>query len=298
MERKRKRLPIGIDNFDKIVREEFYYVDKTGIIKDLLEHWSEVNLFTRPRRFGKSLNIAMLKSFFEIGADSRLFEDLEIWKSRDLCEGHMGKYPVISISLKDVDGHDYDTAYTSLRLVVCEEIRRIAELSGLADSEHLSVIDKSKLDDFMWERFENESELTNALKVMCNFLYKHYGRNVIVLIDEYDVPLDKAYHNGYYDRMLDTIRALLSKMLKSNPNLHFAVLTGCLRIARESIFTGLYNFKVMSISDTEFAGYFGFTDFEVRELRTDRGAAPASYWINSSNSIIADRFEKILLKNF
>lgn len=257
-----KKLPIGIDRFKKLREEDFYYVDKTGMIKDLLNTWGEVNLFTRPRRFGKSLNMDMLKAFFEIGTDKTLFEGLAISDEKKLCDKHMGKYPVISLSLKDVDGFTYESAVKKMGGVIRKEARR---LQFLLESDRLSDYDKSYMHSLM--QFDLDAELQEeSIAVLSELLYKHYGEKVIILIDEYDVPLDKAYSNGYYDEMVMHIRNIFGSALKTNESLFFAVVTGCLRIARESIFTGLNNFKVNTISDTRFSSHFGFTDAEVRGM--------------------------------
>ncbi len=259
----KKKLPIGEEFFRNIRTKGFYYVDKTGFISELLKTRGSVNLFTRPRRFGKSLNIDMLKTFFEFGTDAALFEGLGIAAEKELCEQHMGKYPVISISLKDVGGEDFQTAYETLCTVVSEEAAR---LDFLLESERLMQYDKVKFERLAENRLEKLSELHNSLKLLTRLLRRHYGTSVVVLIDEYDVPLDKAYQNGYYPQMVNLIRSVLSQVLKTNENLEFAVITGCLQIAKESIFTGLNNFKVRTVSDVRFAEYFGFTDREVKEL--------------------------------
>ena len=258
-----KKLPIGIEFFDRFKKENFYYVDKTGLIRDLLRARGSVNLFTRPRRFGKSLNMDMLKTFFEIGTDKTLFEGLEISKETELCEQYMGKYPVISISLKDVEGTDFQIAYDMLGSVISEEAGRFG---FLLESDKLDQYEKDKLIHIIKGDFEKAFVLHSSLRLLTQLLYKYYGIPVIVLIDEYDVPLDKAYQDGFYEEMTRLIRALFSQVFKTNKNLHFAVITGCLRIARESIFTGLNNFKVRTISDVRYAEYFGFTTDEVREL--------------------------------
>ena len=257
------KLPIGIEFFKDIRTRGYYYVDKTGFIMDLLDSCGSVNLFTRPRRFGKSLNMDMLKTFFEIGAESSLFDGLCISKETDICKHYMGKYPVISISLKDVDGMDFQTAYGMLGVIVSEEAGR---LDFLLESDKLTLADKKKLNRLIEGDFEKAFYLYSSLKLLTQLLYKHYGIPAIVLIDEYDVPLDKAHQNGYYTEMVNLVRSLFSQVLKTNKNLYFAVITGCLRIARESIFTGLNNFKVRTISDIRYAEYFGFTDCEVRDM--------------------------------
>ena len=259
----KKKLPIGIEFFNNFMTDDYYYVDKTSFISELLKTKGSVNLFTRPRRFGKSLNIDMLKSFFELGADASLFEGLKISEEKELCEKYMGKYPVISISLKDVDGENYKVAYDSLGILISEEAERYG---FLIDSEQLTSSEKDKFQRLMDGDFRNSAFLYSSLKLLTRLLRKHYNMPVIVLIDEYDVPLDKAYQKHYYTDMVQLIRSFFSYGLKTNPNLYFAVITGCLRIARESIFTGLNNFKVRTISDVRFAEYFGFTDEEVRTM--------------------------------
>lgn len=261
--REKKKLPIGMEFFADVRTRDYYYVDKTGLIKELLNSCGSVNLFTRPRCFGKSLNLDMLKCFFEIGANAALFEGLEISQEEELCKQYFGKYPVLSISLKDVQGTDYKNAYDLLGVTVSEEAER---LDYLLDSERLTPMDKDKLVRLIEGNFEQPASLKNSLKLLTRLLYKHYGTKVIVLIDEYDVPLDKAYHGGYYQEMVEMLRMLFSRVLKTNQNLEFAVVTGCLRIARESIFTGLNHFKVRTLLDADYAEYFGFTDREVREM--------------------------------
>lgn len=263
MELEKKKLPIGIEMFRKIRTAGFYYVDKTGFIKELLTSWAEVNLITRPRRFGKSLNMNMLKTFFELGTDPALFEGLKISKEKELCQTHMGQYPVISISLKDVEGLNFEDARDMLGSVINEEAMNFQELM---DSPKLSEYEKKQFERLLLEDFEKTSSLTGSLRLLSNLLYKHYGKQPILLIDEYDVPLDKAYQNNYYPQMVSLIRSLFSQTLKTNHHLHFAVITGCLRIAKESIFTGLNNFKVRTISDVRYAEYFGFTVDEVKSL--------------------------------
>ena len=261
----RKKLPVGIDSFEKLRREAFYYVDKTGLIIDLLNNWGEVNLFTRPRRFGKTLNMSMLKSFFEIGADRTLFDGLAISKETALCEAYMGRFPVVFVSLKGVDGLTFEEAYGMLRRILRSEVFR---LSFLAESK--KVLDKEKA---AFERFLNEQDtlddVQESLKMLSSLLYQHYGQKTILLIDEYDVPLDKAFQHGYYKEMVALIRSLFGQALKTNDYLQFAVLTGCLRVSKESIFTGLNNFKVLSITDSRFDEHFGFTDAEVKTLLDD-----------------------------
>lgn len=259
----RKKLPIGIEFFDNFKKDNFYYVDKTGFIRDLMNTRGSVNLFTRPRRFGKSLNMDMLKTFFELGTDPALFQSLEISKETALCEQYMGKYPVISISLKDVEGTDFQIAYDMLGSIISEEAGRFG---FLLESPRLTQAEKKKLNRLIEGEFEKAFSLHSSLRLLTQLLFKHYGIPVIVLIDEYDVPLDKAYQDGFYNEMVRLIRSLFSQVFKTNKSLHFAVITGCLRIAKESIFTGLNNFKVRTISDVRYAEYFGFTADEVREL--------------------------------
>ena len=265
-----KKLPIGIDGFEKIRTNDFYYVDKTMFIAELLQNWGEVNLFTRPRRFGKSLNMSMLKSFFEIGSDKTLFEGLKITQEKALCKEYMGKFPVISISLKSVDGLSFEAASAALRTVIGNEAGRFR---FLLESDMLDEEDKNAYRRLIRVEMESEasyamsdSTLTDSLKTLSRLLVRHYGRKVILLIDEYDVPLDKAFQAGYYEEMVSLIRNLFSNALKTNDDLQFSVLTGCLRISKESIFTGLNNLNVMTVSDPYFCDSFGFTDSEVKEL--------------------------------
>lgn len=257
-----KKLPIGIENFEKLRQEDFYYIDKTRLIEQLLTRWGEVNLFTRPRRFGKSLNMSMLQSFFEIGKDKTLFDGLRISDNQELCEKYQGKFPVVSVSLKGINGATYEEARRFLIKTINEEARR---LSVLSDSTELDETDHELLTQLKKKEMTNDS-LVYSIRELTELLEKHYGSKVIVLIDEYDVPLAKANENGYYDEMVFLIRNLFENALKTNSSLKFAVLTGCLRIAKESIFTGLNNFKVYSITDKSFDETFGFTDAEVREL--------------------------------
>lgn len=264
---KRKRLPVGVDHFKKIRQQGFYYIDKTNLIKELITNWGEVNLFTRPRRFGKSLIMSMLQSFFEIGCDKTLFDGLNISRDKEFCEEYMGKFPVISISLKGVEGADYEGACEALRYIIGSEALRF---SYLLESPNLTEEDKAlyrsiiKLEDGRYNMAEGT--LLTSLQILTKILEKHYGTKTMVLIDEYDVPLDKAFQNGYYEQMVLLIRNLFSNVLKSNDSLYFAVLTGCLRISKESIFTGLNNLKIFSITNVRFDEYFGFTDQEVKEL--------------------------------
>lgn len=257
-----KKLPIGIENFEEMRREDFYYVDKSHVIGQLLTQWGKVNLFTRPRRFGKSLNMSMLQSFFEIGKDKTLFDGLRISDNQELCEKYQGKFPVVSVSLKGINGATYEEARRFLIKTINEEARR---LSVLSDSTELDETDHELLTQLKKKEMTNDS-LVYSIRELTELLEKHYGSKVIVLIDEYDVPLAKANENGYYDEMVFLIRNLFENALKTNSSLKFAVLTGCLRIAKESIFTGLNNFKAYSITDKSFDETFGFTDAEVREL--------------------------------
>ena len=257
-----KKLPIGIENFEEMRREDFYYVDKSHVIEQLLTQWGKVNLFTRPRRFGKSLNMSMLQSFFEIGKDKTLFDGLRISDNQELCEKYQRKFPVVSVSLKGINGATYEEARRFLIKTINEEARR---LSVLSDSTELDETDHELLTQLKKKEMTNDS-LVYSIRELTELLEKHYGSKVIVLIDEYDVPLAKANENGYYDEMVLLIRNLFENALKTNNSLKFAVLTGCLRIAKESIFTGLNNFKVYSITDKSFDETFGFTDAEVREL--------------------------------
>lgn len=256
------KLPVGIENFEKIRRDGFYYVDKTGLIEQLLNNWGEVNLFTRPRRFGKTLNMSMLKCFFEIGTDQSLFEGLYISKNKALCDAYMGKYPVISISLKGVNADSYENARSLLKRIVMEEAKmhRII-MSG----NRLDDIDKAEYMSLVTGEM-GEDTLVYSMKTLTALLEKYYEKKVIVLIDEYDVPLAKANENGYYDQMVLLVRNLFENVLKTNSSLKFAVLTGCLRVAKESIFTGLNNFKTNSILDEEYDETFGFVDDEVKEM--------------------------------
>lgn len=273
----KKKLPIGIDGFEKLRTNDFYYVDKTKFIADLLNNWGEVNLFTRPRRFGKSLNMSMLKAFFEIGSDRTLFAGLDISKEEALCEKYMGKFPVISISLKSVDGLTYGDACAALRPVIGMEAMRFSflnESDKLTDDEkkmYRALVNVNYKGQFTME----EDILLTSLNILSRFLAKHYNSKVILLIDEYDVPLDKAFQAGYYEKMVFLLRNLFGNVLKTNEHLYFAVLTGCLRISKESIFTGLNNLNVMTITDTYFNEMFGFTDREVKTLLMDYGLEDA-----------------------
>lgn len=260
-----KKLPVGIDDFEKLRREEFYYIDKTDFIRDLLNNWGEVNLFTRPRRFGKTLNMSMLKCFFEIGADETLFDGLAISQETALWERHMGKYPVIFISLKGVDGLNFEEAYGALCRIIRAEVLR---LKFLVKSERVTEDDKRPFERFLKER-ETKDDMLESLKMLSYLLFQHYGQKAILLIDEYDVPLDKAFQHGYYEEMVLLLRGLFGQALKTNEFLQFAVLTGCLRISKESIFTGLNNFKVLSVTDARFDEHFGFVEREVIRLLKD-----------------------------
>lgn len=264
----KKKLPIGIENFEDIRQENFYYVDKTGLLRELLNNWGMVNLFTRPRRFGKSLNMSMLKSFFELGSDAGLFEGLDIAEETELCREYQGQFPVVSVSLKDVEADDFISARSRMCSIIGNEALRF---EFLAQSEALSDTEKRRYNglihtDDQGEFLMSEEVLSGSLLTLSALLHKHYGKKVIVLIDEYDVPLAKANENGYYDQMVSLIRSMFSRVLKTNSSLYFAVMTGCLRVAKESIFTGLNNIKVLSVTDVRFDEYFGFTDSEVREL--------------------------------
>ena len=324
------KLPVGIDDFRKLRESHFYYVDKTRLIEQLLLNWSEVTLFTRPRRFGKTLNMSMLKSFFDIGTDEALFDGLYISGNKELCDEYMGKYPVIFLSLKGVEGLTYEEAFEAFVRIMGKEVNRV---SFLADSDKLTQIEREQYKGLTIMKngrlaFDKE-KLISSLQLLSQLLYKHYGKKTVILIDEYDVPLDKAFQNGYYNEMVSLIRGLFGQVLKTNEFLQFAVLTGCLRISKESIFTGLNNFKVMSITDSRFDEQFGFTDEEVRKLlsdydmdshfdevkewydgyhfgradvycpwdvinhadhlRDDGDAKPQTYWINSSGNSLVRR---------
>ena len=266
----RKKFPIGIDGFEKIRTNDFYYVDKTLFIKELLQNWGEVNLFTRPRRFGKTLNMSMLKCFFEIGSEPALFDGLKIAQEKELCEKYMGKFPVIFISLKSVGGLQYDSAVAALRTVIGNEAGRfrfLRESPMLDEADINSYNQLVNVDAKGSSRYAiPDDALIDSLKTLSQLLEKHYGQKVILLIDEYDVPLDKAFQKGYYDEMVSLIRSLFDNALKTNDSLYFAVLTGCLRISKESIFTGLNNPKVHTISDVRYDEYFGFTNADIDEL--------------------------------
>lgn len=275
-----KKLPVGIEDFKEIRTEGFYYVDKTTMIRDLLLSWGKVNLFTRPRRFGKSLNMSMLQTFFEIGCDKTLFDGLAITENKALCEEYMGKFPVISISLKGIAADNYETARNMAIKVIQEEVRRHR---SLMDSEILMPEDKILFSTLLGEDMRDDT-LVYSLRDLSKLLQKHFGRKVIILIDEYDVPLSKATDNGYYDQMALLIRNLFEQALKTNDSLYFAVLTGCLRVAKESIFTGLNNLKILSVTSVRFDEYFGFTDDEVRKLL-------AYYHLDNKYSSIRDWYD-------
>ncbi len=321
-----KKLPIGIEDFKKLRKEDFYYTDKTGLIRDLLNNWGEVNLFTRPRRFGKTLAMSMLQSFFEIGGDKSVFDGLEISREHALCEKYMGKFPVIFLSLKDVGAQTFQMARELLCLCISRETRRLCEPMN---TDFLTGYQKDMLDRLA-AGTQSEAELTDSLYFLSEVLHRYYQKKVIILIDEYDVPLDKAFDSGYFRQMTSLIRSMFGKALKTNEHLYFAVLTGCLRISKESIFTGMNNFKVRSILDVPFDAAFGFTDSEVRDLllcyglemhyeeirewydgylfgqehvycpwdvlnycdklRADPNAVPEPFWINSSSNSIVKRF--------
>ena len=262
------KLPMGIEDFKRIRSEEFYYIDKTGLIRELLENESYINLFTRPRRFGKSLNMSMLKYFFEIGSDSTLFNGLEISKETELCAKYMGKFPVISITLKGASGRTFEEAMGMLRNIIGNEAMRF---QFLLQSKQLTEIEHKRYEaliniDKTGSYTMSDELLKDSLLILSQLLQKHYNQNVVMLIDEYDVPLDKAYQSGYYDAMVELIRVLFGNAFKTNGSLHLAVLTGCLRISKESIFTGLNNFKVYTVKDVRYKEYFGFTDQEVKQM--------------------------------
>lgn len=321
-----KRLPIGIEDFEKIRQEDYYYVDKTGMIGDIIRNGAEVTLFTRPRRFGKSLNMSMLEQFFSLNGRPELFEGLQIMGEPELCQKYMGQYPVISLSLKGINAVSYETAF---KIAVRGINESAAMVDYLEQSERLTKNDKESYRELL-KRDMDEAEFYVSLRELSRLLAKHFDKKVIILIDEYDVPLAKAYENGYYDQMIFTMRNFLEQALKTNRNLQFAVLTGCMRISRESIFTGLNNFQVLSISDVGFDEYFGFTDNEVRQLLcyyrqeqsygsirewydgyrfgnvdvycpwdvlnhcqkllADPSVQPQNYWINTSSNDVVRRF--------
>ena len=262
MVKERKRLPVGVENFEQIMNDNYYYVDKTGLISELIRNGGLVNFFTRPRRFGKTLNMSMLEHFFSIERDQSIFEGLEISKDTKLCEEYMGKYPVISISLKGINAATYEDAFDFAVRIMKIVARNVQFLLG---SDALSDYDKLEYKELLNNNM-SEAAFCGGLKILSELLEKHYGTKVVLLIDEYDVPLAKAFENGYYDQMIFLIRSLLEQALKTNNSLKFAVMTGCMRISKESIFTGLNNLKVLSITDERYDEYFGFTDTEVREM--------------------------------
>ena len=326
------KLPMGIEDFEEIRTMEYYYVDKTGLISTLLKNPGKVNLFTRPRRFGKSLNMSMLKYFFEMGSDPALFDGLDISRETELCDRYQGKFPVISISLKNAEGDTFDKANKKLRSIIGNEAVRFSFLSDSGKLNKTERLQYAKLIDLNvnGEFAMSDELLENSLLMLSRFLQKHFGQKVIVLIDEYDVPLDKAHQAGYYDIMVDFIRKLFGQVLKTNSSLYLAVLTGCLRISKESIFTGLNNFKVHTVKDVRYGEYFGFTDTEVRQmldyygfmsqydavkewydgylfgnsgiycpwdvinycddLRDGSVASPQNYWVNTSSNSIVRKF--------
>ncbi|MDY4969722.1 MAG: AAA family ATPase [Lachnospiraceae bacterium] len=330
----RKKLPIGIENFGEFSSDDFYYVDKTGLIVDLLHNWGKVNLFTRPRRFGKSLNMSMLQHYFEIGCDKRLFEGLRISREKELCESYMGRYPVIALTLKGVDGLNFEAACAAMRSTIGRELLRfefLLESDRLSDREKQIYEQMAGPADGKQEVFSMpDALLADSLQNLSMLLFKHYGSRVIILIDEYDVPLDKAFQAGYYDEMVSLMRNLFGNALKTNEYLQFAVLMGCLRISKESIFTGLNNMNVMSVTDEYFDEYFGFTDADVQELLAyygleyafdtikewydgyrfgnasiycpwdvikycqallkNKNAVPENYWANTSGNVMVCRF--------
>ncbi|MDE6365542.1 MAG: AAA family ATPase, partial [Lachnospiraceae bacterium] len=326
------RLPMGIENFQEMRTEGFYYVDKTGMIKDFLENFGKVNLFTRPRRFGKTLIMSMMKYFFEAGSDGTLFDGLEISREKELFETYMGRFPVVSVTLKGATGRTFDEAKGMLRDLIGTEALRFEFLSqsdslSKAEQEQYRVLtDKNRKGIFTME----DEILKNSLKILSQLLYRHHGKKTIILIDEYDVPLEKAYQSGYYDEMVELMRVLFGSAFKTNDNLYCAILTGCLRVTKESIFTGLNNFNVFTVKDTAYNKYFGFTDTEVRELlefygwmdsadvikewydgyrfgsleiycpwdvvsychavKMDPSARPKNYWVNTSSNDIIRKF--------
>ena len=329
----KKKLSVGVDSFSKLIRQNFYYIDKTDLLMNLLNNWAEVNLFTRPRRFGKSLNMSMMQTFFEIGCDKTLFDGLKISEEKELCQEYMGQFPVISVSLKGVEGQNFQEALAAMKWIIGQEALRFR---FLLDSSRLSAEDKEIYRQLI-EVGKGESglfimsndTLGASLKILSDLLCRHYGKGVILLIDEYDVPLDKAFQYGYYDQMVSLLRIVFGNVLKTNSSLYFAVLTGCLRISKESIFTGLNNLKTLTITNAQFDEYFGFTDKEVREmlsyyeleehyetmkewydgyrfgktdvycpwdainfcddLRADDEAYPQNYWSNTSGNAIVHR---------
>ena len=267
MKQIKKKLPIGIENFAKLQVEDFYYVDKTMLIKELLDNWAEVNLFTRPRRFGKTLNMSMLKAFFELNGDKNCFKGTRISREVYLCEQYMGKFPVIFISLKSISAQTYEKACDMAIQIVNGEARRF---QYLLDSERLTEYDKDAFKSLLLPDMK-ESVLCSSLRILSELLEKHHGQKVILLIDEYDVPMAKAGARAYYNEMLDVIGTMMSQALKDNTSLKFSVITGCLRISKESIFTGTNNFVADTIADERFSKFFGFTDEEVRILLENTG---------------------------
>jgi len=331
---KNLKLPVGIEDFQEIRKNGFYYIDKTGLIEQLLDSWGKVNLFTRPCRFGKSLNMSMLRYFFEIGTDMTLFNGLHIMQRKDLCDEYMGRFPVVFLTLKGVDGLTFEKATNKLIKIVALEAERFIFLKNsdkLTDNEKQRYCALVKMQDGKYAM--DEDTLESALQTLSELLYRHYGQKVVILVDEYDVPLDKAYQNGYYKEMVSMIRSLFGEALKTNEFLQFAVLTGCLRVSRESIFTGLNNFKIFSITDARFDEQFGFTEDEVGKMLKDYHleehlaemkewydgyhfgdadiycpwdvinrvddlcdtpeAKPKCYWINSSGNALVKRFVSI-----
>lgn len=284
----KKKLPIGIEDFEKMYYDDFYYIDKTGLIKELMENWAEVNLFTRPRRFGKSLNMSMLKKFFEMGTDKSIFEGLEITKEKQLCEEYMAQFPVISVSMKEMNAGSYEMACKMAVQVIGGEARRF---QYLLESEKLTDYDKDAYRNLLKTDMD-ESILCSSLKLLSELLCKHHEKKVILLIDEYDVPLAKAFHQGYYEQMVLFVRNMFGQALKTNENLQMAVLTGCMRISKESIFTGLNNLKVLSIADVRFMEVYcpwdvlNYCDL----LRADPEAQPQNYWSNTSSNEVVKRF--------
>lgn len=265
-----KKIPVGIDSFEKIRKYGFYYIDKTRLIEQIMQNWSEVSLFTRPRRFGKTLNMSMLRSFFELGTDKSLFDGLYISKNKELCEEHMGKYPVIFFSLKSVEGLKFENARYRIIEMIGREAQRyefLAESDKLSDNEKAQYKALIALDNGKYTM--DDDILISGIQMLSHLLYKHYGQKTVILIDEYDVPLDKAFENGYYKEMVSLIRGIFGMALKTNDSLQFAVLTGCLRISKESIFTGLNNFEVLSVLNTQYDEAFGFTDGEVKQILED-----------------------------
>lgn len=262
------KLPMGIENFKEIRTQGFYYVDKTGLIKTLMENLGKVNLFTRPRRFGKTLNMSMLKNFFEVDNDNMIFNGLEIAREKELCEEYMGKFPVISITLKGATGENFEEAKVMLRRIIGKEAMRfqfLLESNKIDDTErsqYRALINTDKTGTFTM----SDDLLKDSLLMLSHFLQKHYGQDTVILVDEYDVPLDKAYQAGYYNSMVEFIRGLFGNAFKTNDSLKFAILTGCLRISKESIFTGLNNFSVYTVKDIQYNEFFGFTDTEVRQM--------------------------------